>query len=105
LVKYFCSGDVPHCVCSQCEHGGSIGVSSSCCRARRSVVDCLLCHAMQWLWDLSRDVAFKRAEFLATQASSTPGSSSVLVTDIPGLDWGTPINRVSTFRQCTSRKH
>jgi 4'-phosphopantetheinyl transferase EntD len=49
----------------------------------------------QWLWDLSRDVAFKRAEFLATQAASSPGSSSVLVTDIPGLEWGTPLNRVS----------
>lgn len=48
----------------------------------------------QWLWDLSRDVAFKRAEFLATKAASSPGSSTVLVTDIPGLEWGTPINRV-----------
>jgi hypothetical protein len=56
---------------------------------------------LQLLWDLSRDVAFKRAEFLATQAAASPAASSVLVTDVPGLSWGTPLNRVSV--SCTGR--
>ena len=89
----------------------------------------------QLLWSLSRDVAFKRAQFLAQQgcgggnvrggaagaanavvvssssntgssssnavnnnnngSSSRSSSSSVIVADIPGLDWGTPLDRVS----------
>jgi hypothetical protein len=95
------------CVCcwSSAQGGQHRGMSGSSCQAGRRVVGCSVCCAVQWLWDLSRDVAFKRAEFLATQASNTPGSSSVLVTDIPGLDWGTPINRVSTSPQRTSCMH
>jgi hypothetical protein len=49
---------------------------------------------LQLLWDLSRDVAFKRAVFLAVQGRTGPGCS-VLVTDVPGLEWGTPLHRVS----------
>ncbi|WIA40903.1 hypothetical protein OEZ86_004563 [Tetradesmus obliquus] len=48
--------------------------------------------ALKLLWDLSRDVAFKRAVFLAVQGRTGPGCS-VLVTDVPGLEWGTPLHR------------
>jgi succinate dehydrogenase hydrophobic anchor subunit len=56
----------------------------------------LLLHAWQLLWDLSRDVAFKRAVFLAVQGRTGPGCS-VLVTDVPGLEWGTPLHRVRSY--------
>jgi hypothetical protein len=52
----------------------------------------------QLLWDLSRDVAFKRAEFLALEGSRALQGSSVLLTDIPGLEAGTPLNRVGAAR-------
>eukprot|EP00879_Flechtneria_rotunda_P006438 GHRR01006767.1.p1 GENE.GHRR01006767.1~~GHRR01006767.1.p1 ORF type:complete len:1002 (+),score=295.37 GHRR01006767.1:144-3149(+) len=48
--------------------------------------------ALKLLWDLSQDVAFKRAVFLSVQGRIGPGSS-VLVSDVPGLDWGTPLHR------------
>lgn len=62
---------------------GCLNLSGPVCRA-----------PVQLLWDLSRDVAFRRAEFMATQVCNSAGASSVLVTDVPGLQWGTPLNRV-----------
>jgi hypothetical protein len=57
----------------------------------------LRCHPLrsmwQLLWNYSRDVAFLRAVFLAAQPRTGP-SSTVLVTDVPGLAYGTPTQRV-----------
>lgn len=52
---------------------------------------------LQVLWDLSCDVAFKRAQFLALEGGSRGPGSSVLVADIPGLEWGTPLDRVGAM--------
>eukprot|EP00878_Enallax_costatus_P004467 GHUV01004707.1.p1 GENE.GHUV01004707.1~~GHUV01004707.1.p1 ORF type:complete len:727 (+),score=178.67 GHUV01004707.1:479-2659(+) len=49
--------------------------------------------ALKLLWDLSQDISFKRAVFLAVQGGTGPGSS-VMVADLPGLDWGTPLQRM-----------
>lgn len=56
---------------------------------------CSVCVA-QLLWDYSRDVAFLRAVFLAAQPRTGP-SSTVLVTDVPGLAYGTPTQRVRAW--------
>lgn len=48
---------------------------------------------LQFLWSYSRDVSYLRAVYLAAQPR-TGAASTVMVTDIPGIEYGTVIDRV-----------